>query len=54
MVEDRTELNDLSQVHKPQVTKMKAAYEAWAQRCGVVPWDQILARRAAYLARQKA
>jgi arylsulfatase len=53
MVEDRTELNDLSAVNKPQVAKMKAAYDEWAERCAVVPWDQILARIAELRARQR-
>jgi arylsulfatase len=45
MVEDRTELNDLSAANKPQVAKMVATYDAWAERCGVIPWQEILARR---------
>jgi arylsulfatase len=44
MVEDRTELNDLSEVNQPQVKKMVAAWEEWAERCGVLPWDQLLAQ----------
>jgi arylsulfatase A-like enzyme len=45
MVEDRTELNDLSRVNEPQVAKMVKAYEGWAARCGVLPWEQLLARK---------
>jgi arylsulfatase len=46
MVEDRTELHDLSAENKPRVTRMAAMYEAWAARCGVRPWDEIKKRRA--------
>jgi arylsulfatase len=45
MVEDRTELNDLAEENKPQVAKMVAAWEEWAERCGVLPWEQLLAQR---------
>jgi arylsulfatase len=45
MVADRTELNDLSAQNKPQVDRMTATYDEWAERCGVIPWPEILARR---------
>jgi arylsulfatase len=45
MVEDRTELDDLSAVNGPQVDKMATAYDEWAARCGIVPWEEIEARR---------
>jgi arylsulfatase len=45
MVEDRTELNDLSASNRSQADKMVAMWEAWAARCGVLPWDQLLAQR---------
>ena len=45
MVEDRTELNDLADANKPQVQKMVKAYKEWAARCGVLPWEQLLAER---------
>jgi len=38
MVEDRTELHDVSREHPEQVEQLKAAYDAWAKRCGVEPW----------------
>jgi arylsulfatase A-like enzyme len=44
MAEDRTELNDLAGKNRPQVEKMAAMYDEWAARCGVRPWEQILAR----------
>jgi arylsulfatase len=44
MVEDRTELNDLAEKNLPRVAKMALAYDEWAQRCGVLPWEETLAR----------
>ena len=38
---DRTELNDLAEQHPEKVAELKALYEAWAARCGVLPWDQV-------------
>jgi arylsulfatase A-like enzyme len=40
---DRTELNDLAATHPELVEDMTAQYEAWAQRCGVKPREQIVA-----------
>ncbi|MFM7531315.1 MAG: arylsulfatase [Rubrivivax sp.] len=40
---DRTELNDLAAQHPERVRDMAAQYEAWAQRCGVIPREQIVA-----------
>jgi arylsulfatase A-like enzyme len=34
---DRTELNDLATEHPDIVTELAAAYEKWADRCGVIP-----------------
>jgi arylsulfatase A-like enzyme len=45
MVRDRTELEDLSAKNKPRVARMGAMYDKWAARCGVLPWEQVLARR---------
>ena len=42
MVEDRTELNDLSDSNKSQAEKMKAMYDEWVERCDVIPWERIL------------
>lgn len=44
MVEGRTELNDLAEKNRPQVAKMAAMYAEWAERCGVLPWEETLAR----------
>jgi arylsulfatase len=40
---DRTELHDLAAQHPGRVRDMAAQYEAWAQRCGVIPREQIVA-----------
>jgi arylsulfatase A-like enzyme len=39
---DRTELNDLAAKHPTRVSEMKAQYDAWAARCGVIPREKIL------------
>ena len=43
LVEDRTELHDLAAKHPERVADMARQYEAWAQRCGVLPRDQVVA-----------
>jgi len=35
---DRTELNNLAEEHPQKVEQLKALYESWARRCGVLPW----------------
>jgi arylsulfatase len=45
MVEDRTELNDLAEKNKPQAERMKAQYETWAKRAGVIAWDKLMEMR---------
>ncbi|WP_147918055.1 arylsulfatase [Ruania zhangjianzhongii] len=42
LVADRTELDDKVAEHPQIVAELSAAYTAWAQRCGVVPREQIL------------
>jgi len=42
MDEDRTELNDIVADHPERRAKMLAQYQAWADRCGVIPREQIL------------
>jgi arylsulfatase len=42
MQADRTELNDLAARQPDRVNRMTAMYEVWAERCGVIPRDQIL------------
>ena len=38
MIEDRTELNDLSAAETDRVSTMSGLYDAWAARCEVRPW----------------
>ena len=40
---DRTELDDVAARHPDRVREMSEAYEAWAERCGVIPRDRIVA-----------
>jgi arylsulfatase A-like enzyme len=35
---DRTELNSLAAERPEKVNELKALYESWAKRCGVLPW----------------
>lgn len=39
---DRTELNDLAAHHPDRVRDMTTMYDAWAERCGVIPREKIL------------
>jgi arylsulfatase len=41
MEADRTELNELSGEMPEKAAQMLGDYEAWAKRCGVVPWSQF-------------
>ena len=45
MEADRTELEDLAARHPDAVKKMTAVYEAWAKRCGVVPWSTFARKK---------
>tara|TARA_B110000263_G_scaffold73691_1_gene64414 strand:- start:336 stop:800 length:465 start_codon:yes stop_codon:yes gene_type:complete len=38
MVDDRTELNDLSESQPERVTEMSDVYEEWAAHIGALPW----------------
>ncbi|MGQ9650025.1 MAG: arylsulfatase [Phycisphaerae bacterium] len=38
---DRTELNNLADKYPDRVKSMADKYKAWADRCGVLPWDQV-------------
>jgi arylsulfatase A-like enzyme len=42
MEQDRTELHDLAAAQPERVKDMAAQYEAWAERCGVIPREQVL------------
>jgi arylsulfatase len=41
---DRTELHNLAASNQAKVKEMVGIYEAWAQRCGVVPWAELRKR----------
>jgi arylsulfatase A-like enzyme len=41
---DRTETRDLAASDPARLKRMIAMYDAWAARCGVVPWDQLRKR----------
>ena len=41
MVEDRTELNNLSSVHTEIVSELRGLYDTWAGRCSVRPWEVV-------------
>ncbi len=47
MVADRTELVDLSASEPQRVGEMAGWYEEWAERCGVIPRERVLALYAA-------
>lgn len=38
MLDDRTELNDLSEKNRPKVEEFAGLYNAWAERVGVLSW----------------
>ena len=42
---DRTELTDLAGKNPAKVEELKAKYEAWAKRSGVLPWPVKKNRR---------
>lgn len=50
IIADRTELNDLSAHHPDLVAELEAAWVEWADRVGVIRWDDMLAH---YLAAGK-
>jgi arylsulfatase len=41
LVEDRTEMNNLVKKFPERVTELKAGYDEWAQRVGVIEWEQL-------------
>ena len=42
---DRSELNDLADSERERAAEMAAIHDAWATRCAVQPWDDILAKQ---------
>lgn len=45
MIEDRTELVDLAGRHRPQRDRMIRAYDEWAERVEVLPWERMRSKR---------
>ncbi len=45
MAKDRSELHDLASKQPERVERLKAMFEAWAQRTQVLPWKQVNAPR---------
>jgi arylsulfatase len=43
MEADRTEMHDLAAQQPDRVAEMKALYDDWTRRCGVIPRETILA-----------
>jgi arylsulfatase len=44
LVANRTETNDVAVQHPDVVKELRSIYDAWAERCGVKPWDVIAER----------
>jgi len=42
MEADRTETHNIAERHPDRVADLSARYDAWAQRCGVIPREKIL------------
>jgi arylsulfatase A-like enzyme len=42
---DRSETHNLAEKHPDIVNELSAQYDAWARRCGVVPWSEIAPKR---------
>jgi len=42
---DRSELNDLAAKYPAIVNELSAAYNRWAERCHVEPWDELMRLR---------
>lgn len=49
---DRTELHDLASQHPERVAEMADIYQAWADRCGVIPFEKV--RLIKYMAAKPA
>ena len=44
---DRTESKDLAAEQPQRVAELRAHYDAWATRCGVLPWPNVAATKPA-------
>ncbi len=40
LAQDRTETNNLAESEPARVHSLSALWDGWAERCGVLPWDQ--------------
>ena len=38
---DRTETNNLANSNREKAKQLAALYQQWANRAGVVPWDEL-------------
>ena len=47
MEADRSEMNDLVDAHPEIVKELAELHDAWAKRCGVIPWAELGAMRKA-------
>ncbi len=45
MARDRTELHNLAEAQPERVGELNALYEDWAQRCNVLPFDEMMQAR---------
>jgi len=48
---DRSEMHDLASTHPDIVTDLASLYDAWASRCGVLPWQELTEHRKRQRAR---
>jgi arylsulfatase len=44
LARDRTESTNVAAANAEKVQELTALYQAWAQRCGVVPWADLAAK----------
>ena len=53
MEADRSEMNDLVDAHPDIVKELAELHDAWAKRCGVIPWDELNEMRKKRAAEKK-
>ena len=41
LLNDRTELNDLTNDHPEIVNELKSLYSEWSTNVGIVPWEEL-------------
>ena len=42
MTKDRSELKDLSSSMPEKAKELRLLYEAWAERVGALPWNEVM------------